>query len=109
MPTRSTRRIHAEQGDVRAALAAIASARSVAASTPSTELIPKFWFDLTAAAALAGDEALARNCAEHGAQAFCEQALSLPAELAETSGRLPWHVHLFAFLAGREVPLRLMS
>jgi DNA-binding SARP family transcriptional activator len=63
-------------------------------------------WNLAATRALLGESAavdLAQACVAAGVR----DALRMPADLAETYLRLPWHRHASAFLAGRSVPLRI--
>ena len=79
----------------------------MATTAPRRELSASFWWNLTAASALLGDEPAAREFAESAARRFCDEALAMPPDLAESYSRLPWLIDTFAYLAGREVSLTL--
>lgn len=62
-------------------------------------------WNLSAAYALLGEETTAESFARESAAAAIDDALRMPADLAETYLRLPWCRHAVAFLWGRPVPL----
>jgi tetratricopeptide (TPR) repeat protein len=63
-------------------------------------------WNLAAAYALIGDEPAAQAYARDAAAAAVDDALRMPADLAETYLQLPWHQQTVAYLSGRAVPLR---
>jgi tetratricopeptide (TPR) repeat protein len=100
-------RVHAEMHDAPAARAASAAAVAAVADVPARELSSKFWWDLAAASAVLGDATAAHEFAQSAARTFCDDALTMGPDLAESYSRLPWHIATFAYLAGREVSFRL--
>ena len=100
-------RVYAEMLDEAAARTSIAAAIATTRDTPSHELQAKFWWDLAAASALLEDAPAADDFARKAARAFADEALSIPPDLAEAYGRMPWNIDIFAYLAGREVALTL--
>ena len=63
-------------------------------------------WNAAAARALLGDAEAAMKIAETSAAAAVQEALGMPARLAETFLSLPWHRHAIDYLWGRTVPLR---
>ena len=86
---------------------ASAAAVAAVADVPARELSSKFWWDLAAASAVLGDATAAHEFAQSAARTFCDDALTMGPDLAESYSRLPWHIATFAYLAGREVSFRL--
>jgi tetratricopeptide (TPR) repeat protein len=102
-------RVHAEMLDRAAARTAISEAVAATLATDGSEFSAKFWWDLAAASALLEDAAGADEFAQKAARAFADEALSIPPDLAETYGRMSWHIDIFAYLSGREVTLTLAT
>lgn len=100
-------RVYAEMLDPAAARTSISAAVAGTLATASSEFPAKFWWDLAAASALLEDAAAADEFAQKAARAFADEALSIPPDLAETYGRMSWHIDIFAYLSGREVNLTL--
>jgi len=63
-------------------------------------------WNLAAAYASIGDERAAKTFAQDAAAAAIDDALRMPADLAEAYLRLRWHQETIAYLWGRPVPLR---
>jgi tetratricopeptide (TPR) repeat protein len=100
-------RVHAEMHDEPAARASIAAATTPAGAGSGPRLSSKFWWDLAAASASIGDAPAASDFARTAARIFCEEAMGMRPDLAESYGRLPWNIATFAYLAGREVSFSL--
>ena len=98
--------LYATAGDVDRARETIAACDAAAART-SLELYSETGWHLTAACSLIGDLDAARRFAEKAAKCFADDALQMDPELAATFARLPWNRHLVAYLAGRDVPMRI--
>ena len=99
-------RFHADRDERRDAERHLQTADELTARLPIQHLGEMAW-NMTAAAAQLGDVAAAQRYAWTSARAFVEEALRMDADLAESYSRLPWHVNATAYLAGRDVPLRL--
>ncbi|MHB8434138.1 MAG: ATP-binding protein [Candidatus Tyrphobacter sp.] len=99
-------RLYAGQGEAAAARADAAAARELAQHFVVQHFGETAWH-LAAAYALIGDTDDTVHFAEAAARAFADGALRMPADLVDGYARLPWHRHAFAYLAGRQVPLRL--
>lgn len=98
--------LYAGVGDAEAARAEALRAQQISESVPVQDYSQVAWH-LAATNALLGDREAAIRFAEASARAFAEDALRMEADLAETYAHLPWHRYAFAYLAGRDVPLRL--
>jgi DNA-binding SARP family transcriptional activator/predicted ATPase len=99
-------RLYAGIGDAAAARDEACHARSAIASAPVQGLSEAAWH-LAATYALLNDRETAQQFAAAAASAFADDALHMSAELLDAFARLPWHVDAIAYLAGRDVPLRL--
>jgi tetratricopeptide (TPR) repeat protein len=63
-------------------------------------------WNLAATYAITGDDKAAKASAQDAAAAAVDDALLMPADLAETYLRLGWHQQMVAYLCGRPVTLR---
>jgi threonine synthase len=96
----------ATMGDAR-----IARERAAQAAARCKERRPQSYseiaWNLASAFASIGDESAAEASACDAAAACVDDALRMPAELAETYLKLPWHQQTLAYLWGRsQVPSR---
>ena len=99
-------RFYAGNGDFATARIHAARAADLSNRFNTRHHFAKRAWHLAATHALLGDRVAATSFAELAARAFATEAMRMDPEIAELYARLPWHVHAFSFLNGREVPLR---
>jgi DNA-binding SARP family transcriptional activator len=71
--------------------------------------VAKRAWHLAATYAMLDDREAATTFAQRAAKAFATEAMRMDPEIAEHYARLPWHVDIFGYLGGREVPLRFTA
>ncbi len=99
-------RIRAAIGDERLAREHASLAMRMTQGGERIQALSEIAWNSSAAHALLGDTETAMKLAETSAAAAVQEAMDMPARLAETFLALPWHRQAVDYLWGRDVPLR---